>query len=905
MSKKAPKLRRNKKADEIERAAEEITDSFYLLVIVGEAFSDISGDQLLDDITRHEAFKDRKLTTKEMLKPSWIDKDDETFYGFWGSAWNKFQDESLNPAMRYLKRWRLVLYDDEDERYREDVDKSKKNTDKCERLEFENKVPKYSKRFFMVTANIDNDPHESAFENREYYEKKGTIKEWQCSKKCLGKKTKVFRPDDQEQFQFGDFRFEVNQQTMLAPSIKYVQRTHTEPLNVDQINTPDGVHNHFDALGDEEDWNFKHPQGFFDFDRHPLGLRPTENALINRPLTKRIADSRSMFFRYFAPSVAPLVESYANSIGIGAGNASGSASARTSASSRSVGLPIDNVERYRPGQKESFRSVYDQSGVLRHFNAESMYSDQISTRSSNRLHHELSYMQTDQDRFLLEKERENIIKRFREEQEEANKKYAPPLDDDLETDNEKNERIKSLQRTLQELEKRRDERLAALKQREHEENVERVRAYHEVLHEAFFMDNVVDQREKGVMSINVVDPLLHHHRYLTEVVDTTDLNKNRVLRGSDFDFVVSLKIRNKASGQIPISYTFGPVKPQIRRKSDIDSTYMDSIIIDIHKYSPDHSRNVIPFEGEVSLIVECLQGKKQFSGSVGHSGKLCRPDLRPWHLFGEYTVKTYKRNKQQEIFGVKRCKHMVDYELTDKSNRYKLMIRTVQYENMKSEIVNVFIDLPISSFKKDEQFDPTKPANFHKPEPKLSLSSRMPRPTTDIPIQSHQPIGEGQVDEEDLRRAQNENHTLPPQHDPTLKPVVNRFLCADCGALARPRVKMGRVDKKWMKTSMAFFKKFSKAVAKDLSEDGDKSLCILELGAGKATRKMADKLLKQTKQYNSTLVRIHPNPPKAKKKVDAEMAEKTVEVLQPVGSALKKINDWVEEMATTLDIYFK
>ena len=46
-------------------------------------------------------------------------------------------------------------------------------------------------------------------------------------------------------------------------------------------------------------------------------------------------------------------------------------------------------------------------------------------------------------------------------------------------------------------------------------------------------------------------------------------------------------------------------------------------------------------------------------------------------------------------------------------------------------------------------------------------------------------------------------------------------------------------------------------------------------------------------------------PPKTKKKVDAELAEKTVEVLHPVGSALKKINDYVEDMSATLNLHFK
>lgn len=905
MSKKAPKLRRNKKADEIERAAEEITDSYYMLVILGEAFSDTSGNQIFEDIARHDAYKDRKLTTKELMKPSLSEQDDETFFGFWGSAWNRFQDEALNPTMRFIKRWRLVLYDDEDERYKEEKEKTKKK-EKNARLEFENKVPKYSKRFFLVTTNFDNDPHESAFEAREYYEKKGTMKEWQCSRKCLGKKTKVFRPDEDENLQFGDFRFEINQQTMLAPAIKYVQRNHMDALSVDQIEPPKNSSAQFHILGDNQDWNFKHPHGYFDFDAHPSGIKSGENAFVNRPITRSLSDTRGMQFRYFMPSLAPLVDSSTATSGLVSSSHLGSIQSNNLVNNfKIVKDPTTISSYYRPGQRESFHSVYDQSGVLRHFNSESLYSDQVGSRNSSRLVHEFSFIRPEFEEQFFEAEKTRIIQEFREEQANIINKYsAPSLDEDEEEDVKK-QRLADQKEALKQAELIKENRLQELKQKESNQELNRIQAYHNTLHESVFSNGIVDFQEKGIMSINVVDPLLHHHRYLTEIVDTTELKKNKVLSGSDFEFVISLKIRNKSSGNVPINYFFGPLKPQIRKKSDIDNTYLDSFIIDIHEYSPDHARNVIPFEGDVSLVVECLQGKKLFSTSSGHAGRVCPPELRPWHLYGEYTTKMYKRNKQQEIFGVQRSKHMVDYELVDKHNKHKLIIRTVQYENTKSEIVNVFIELPITSFKKDPLFDPTQPNNFHKPEKVVELSEGMPFPTTQVPIVSHRPIKEGKEDLDEVQKIKNEKLPLPPQHDPTLKPVVNRFLCADCGALARPRIKMAVVDKKWVKTSISFYSKFTKAIVKDLSENGERSLCILELGAGKATQKIADKLIKQTKQYKSSLVRIHPNPPKAKKKVDAEVAEKTITIQQPVGSALKSINDWVEEQAATLDLYFK
>jgi hypothetical protein len=249
MNKQFKRFRRNKKADPYEKAAESIFLSYFFIIVVGENFSLVSGNQVLQDIISNcKDYSNKNLTMRQLNNPQWITKDGELFYGVWGQVLNRFQRMRLNDCYLIMLSWRNSLFKDEDERWMDDknlLNLQKEGDVKSAAL---GSVAR-SKRFFYLTSNIDGDVEKAGFQPHEVFETKGNIINWQCSIPCT---KSYWRIED-------DFRFEVLENGK-APPIKYVDiSSYRNASNASLTKTDTNV-------GDIEEFNFYDPRGNFHHD---------------------------------------------------------------------------------------------------------------------------------------------------------------------------------------------------------------------------------------------------------------------------------------------------------------------------------------------------------------------------------------------------------------------------------------------------------------------------------------------------------------------------------------------------------------------------------------------------------------------------------------------------------------
>lgn len=121
MNKQFKRFRRNKKADPYEKAAESIFLSYFVIIVVGENFSLVSGNQVLSDVVSNcKAYSEAELTLKDLNNPQWITKDGDLFYGVWGQVLNRFQRMRMNDCYPMMLGWRNALFKEEDERFMDD-----------------------------------------------------------------------------------------------------------------------------------------------------------------------------------------------------------------------------------------------------------------------------------------------------------------------------------------------------------------------------------------------------------------------------------------------------------------------------------------------------------------------------------------------------------------------------------------------------------------------------------------------------------------------------------------------------------------------------------------------------------------------------------------------------------------
>ncbi|KAG9395141.1 Sirtuin family [Carpediemonas membranifera] len=76
----------------IHMAARLIKDADFLLISAGAGFSADSGLPTYDEIANVEAYHRMGITYGDLCDPSWLRRDPEIFYGFWGGCYNAYLD---------------------------------------------------------------------------------------------------------------------------------------------------------------------------------------------------------------------------------------------------------------------------------------------------------------------------------------------------------------------------------------------------------------------------------------------------------------------------------------------------------------------------------------------------------------------------------------------------------------------------------------------------------------------------------------------------------------------------------------------------------------------------------------------------------------------------------------------
>jgi hypothetical protein len=216
-------------------------------------------------------------------------------------------------------------------------------------------------------------------------------------------------------------------------------------------------------------------------------------------------------------------------------------------------------------------------------------------------------------------------------------------------------------------------------------------------------------------------------------------------------------------------------------------------------------------------------------------------------------------------------------------------MRAIQHPNQRTELITLFIEMPISNFAKVESL--SAGANSDSMTPKSTInSSRGHRPSigggTDTPVSLYR----------DHTKDTTGKRTQGESEGNAKKPVMNRIFCQYCRGLARPRIKMLE-DAAWIPTSNRAYRQWANDVRKALGQDGSKKLVILELGCEKKLRVISDTLMKQTQLYGTVLIRVNPSKSPNQKEKTPENSEQFIlieddtsaMVIQKIDQALKEI----------------
>jgi hypothetical protein len=758
-----------------------------------------SGNQVLNDIIVHcKSYQESNLTIKELNAPEWMSKDGEIFYGVWGSVLNRFQRMRTNECYPIMHCWRKSLYLDEDERF---MDDKKPGPSSASGTNSKPGTPvpvvkKKENRFFYITSNIDGEVEKVGFNKSEVYETRGNIVNWQCSIPC---QKNYWRIED-------DFRFEVTD-TGRAPPIKYVESGNSgrdkkkkEQTQTTTNNTAlsDTTYSEND-IGDEEDFNFYDPHGRFHHDK-VRGMyndyatpRTTQNSrYVTTPRTGRSVAKKSERFQ-----TLNIAEKRAMNFRYFVPDTADQ---------------LKNPENYyRPGTRQTLNSIHSTNGVLQLLkNVQSLSSTRGNAKAAYVLRH-----------------------------------------DNFERGTE------SFQ-------------------------------HHTELHN-LALNGLIDSRDEGVMEVLVVDPLIHHTQFYTTSTGMSEelivLQKEKeeymkklksqnpskeellddvLVPGSDNCFTISLQIKNDENIAV-VKYFYENIKPKIRKKRDRDGLHVDTVIINVQEEASSENSTLqngedvhyMPSKGYISLLVEPERLKNKSNIT---SRELNNKDDKPWQLCGEYMVDivntvgqtTPDTQKQQEITHMHQLSaKLVDFIMYSRDTFHKLRMRAIQHEkDNKIEIVSLFIDMPISSFKRA-----SAPPQDQTQQQQSSITR--PLSSRGIPNTSEKESIESAIKQRE-----------------TKTPVMNRQFCEHCRGLARPHVKM-QEDKAFLPSSSKLFKQWCMEVKKNMSQNPEKKLTIVEFGAEPSLRNQSDLLLKQTAMYGASLVRVNPLVSKAKKGAkDTSMAPK-------------------------------
>lgn len=176
-------------------AAHEILNADIFLLATGAGFSADSGLAVYKDIADVPAYHERDLEYVDICQTSWLEKDPELFYGFWGSCFNDYRDTAPHEGYSIIKSWKSNLFESSPQA-----------------MQFKELwKQKYGEQssigpFFVYTSNVDHHFIKSGYDEKEVHEIHGSTEHWQCRFPC---KEDIWKAPS-------DFRFIVNKQTMLA-----------------------------------------------------------------------------------------------------------------------------------------------------------------------------------------------------------------------------------------------------------------------------------------------------------------------------------------------------------------------------------------------------------------------------------------------------------------------------------------------------------------------------------------------------------------------------------------------------------------------------------------------------------------------------------------------------------------
>jgi len=89
----------------IERAAEAVLKSNFILIAAGAGFSADSGLPIYKDVAQVKAYQEMGLDYGDLCQPHWRHEDPELFFGFWGSCFNAYEDTEPHRGYKILRDW--------------------------------------------------------------------------------------------------------------------------------------------------------------------------------------------------------------------------------------------------------------------------------------------------------------------------------------------------------------------------------------------------------------------------------------------------------------------------------------------------------------------------------------------------------------------------------------------------------------------------------------------------------------------------------------------------------------------------------------------------------------------------------------------------------------------------------
>ena len=89
-----------------ELAARALKEADVLLLVTGAGFSADSGLAVYNDIGNVEAYQVRNLDYSDICRPTWLEKQPELFYGFWGQCFNDYRNTKPHDGYQILRQWR-------------------------------------------------------------------------------------------------------------------------------------------------------------------------------------------------------------------------------------------------------------------------------------------------------------------------------------------------------------------------------------------------------------------------------------------------------------------------------------------------------------------------------------------------------------------------------------------------------------------------------------------------------------------------------------------------------------------------------------------------------------------------------------------------------------------------------